>query len=89
MDKNDFANLSNQLADHLTALTGRTWTLEQRSRLEVWLSDKKNRSVGREWLAAVDKEGHVRHGGTIFALQRRIQSGLTGRSGEFGGFRPP
>lgn len=88
MDTNDAANLSNILADRIASLTGRTWTVEDRSRLELWLSVERNREVGHEWLAAVGVDRHVRNHETEFALRRRIQSELTGRSGELGGFRP-
>lgn len=88
MDTSDVANLSNQLADRLTSLTGRIWTLEDRSRLGLWLSVDQNLHVGRQWLAVAGTDGYVAESETEFELRLRIQDGLAGSSRKLGGFRP-
>jgi len=88
MDTNDSDNLNELIADRVTSLTGRTWTVEDRSRLAVWLSVGDNRDAGHQWLTAVGADGTIAESQSEFALRRLIQSGLTGRGGELSGFSP-
>ena len=87
MDENDCANLGNELADRLTRLTGRVWNADDRKRLESWLEDAENRDVGLAWLTAASPDGHVDESEAEFVSRLRIQSGLTGKGGDLGGFR--